>query len=160
MELINDRNDILNIYLSEKLVKDAIFLIALLIQISPLDDMHNAEWILITTRLISLISYSEVGAVCSKIEDLLSVSIQAEMTIAILKLFFKVVLFLHVLSIAFNFLASVEEKFGVEHIWILDNNLEAETSFDKYIIAWYWAATILSTVGFGEITPKSTTTLT
>jgi hypothetical protein len=45
------------------------------------------------------------------------------MTIAILKLFFKVVLFLHVLSIAFNFLASVEEKFGVEHIWILDNNL-------------------------------------
>ena len=87
--------------------------------------MHNAEWILITTRLISLISYSEVGAVCSKIEDLLSVSIQAEMTIAILKLFFKVVLFLHVLSIAFNFLASVEEKFGVEHIWILDNNLEA-----------------------------------
>lgn len=122
--------------------------------------MYNAEWILITTRLISLISYSEVGAVCSKIEDLLSVSIQAEMTIAILKLFFKVVLFLHVLSIAFNFLASVEEKFGVEHIWILDNNLEAETSFDKYIIAWYWAATILSTVGFGEITPKSTTTLT
>ena len=82
------------------------------------------------------------------------------MTIAILKLFFKVVLFLHVLSIAFNFLASVEEKFGVEHIWILDNNLEAETSFDKYIIAWYWAATILSTVGFGEITPKSTATLT
>lgn len=27
---------------------------------------------------------------------------------------------------------------------------------DKYIIAWYWGATILSTVGFGEIVPKST----
>jgi hypothetical protein len=35
------------------------------------------------------------------------VSIQAEMTIAILKLFFKVVLFLHILSVALNLLASV-----------------------------------------------------
>lgn len=42
-------------------------MIALLVQISPLDNIPNFEWVFIFTRLVSLISYAEVGGVCSKI---------------------------------------------------------------------------------------------
>jgi hypothetical protein len=88
------------------------------------------------------------------VENLLCVSNQAEISIAIFKLLFKVVLFLHFLSIALNLLAEVESSY-VSETWLTDNNLSYSSNFEKYIIGWYWGATILSTVGFGDITPKS-----
>lgn len=39
--------------------------------------------------------------------------------------------------------------------WVEDNGITFDSDFEKYIVGWYWGATILSTVGFGDITPKS-----
>jgi hypothetical protein len=62
----------------------------------------------VIVRLISLIGYVELSKSCAKIEDVLSVSNQAEIYISMFKLLFKVGLFLHFLSLALNLLAQLE----------------------------------------------------
>lgn len=79
----------------------------LIIQMTPFDDFAEYPWLFVIIRLISLIGYSELSETCEKIENLLSVSNQTEITIAMLKLLFKVALFLHFLSIALNLLAQI-----------------------------------------------------
>lgn len=79
----------------------------LIIQLTPFDDYAEFPWLFVIIRLISLIGYSELSDTCEKVENLLSVSNQAEISIAMFKLLFKVGLFLHFLSIALNLFAQV-----------------------------------------------------
>lgn len=71
------------------------------------------------------------------------------------KLLFKIGLFLHFLALGLNLLAQIESSQHLGQTWLTGNDIVYSSSLDTYIIAWYWGATILSTVGFGEITPKS-----
>lgn len=79
----------------------------LVIQLTPFDDYYDYPWLFVIIRLISLIGYSELSETCEKVENSLSVSNQAEISIAIFKLLFKVALFLHFLSISLNLLAQI-----------------------------------------------------
>lgn len=79
----------------------------LAIQLSPLDDLISSTFLYPIIRIISLVSFVELSEACQKMENLLSVSNQAEIYIAIFKLLFKVGLFLHFLSLALNLLAKI-----------------------------------------------------
>lgn len=68
---------------------------------------------------------------------------------------FKIGIFIHFLSIALNLLAIIEIHLHISPTWVEDNGISFDSDFEKYIVGWYWGATILSTVGFGDITPKS-----
>lgn len=55
-----------------------------------------------------------------------------------------------------NLLVTIETSLGNEITWLSNPNLlYKDSSIEKYIIGWYWAATILSSVGFGDITPAN-----
>jgi hypothetical protein len=70
-------------------------------------------------------------------------------------LFFKILLLLHTLSLVFTSLSKIEKSQGIEMTWVEGNNLNIGSEIEQYIVGWYWGATVLSTVGFGDITPVS-----
>lgn len=152
-ELITDRRAIMDIYFRTKLAKDTLVVALMALQISGVD---SAGAVFVLVRVGSLASYLELSEACEKVENQLSISNQAESIISICKLLFKICLFLHFLSIALNLLASLQNARGITHNWLSNTDLEYESNLEKYVIGWYWGATILSTVGFGEITPVST----
>jgi hypothetical protein len=41
----------------------------------------------------------------------------------------------------------------MQEVWLDNLHYTGGSNIDKYILGWYWGATILSTVGFGEILP-------
>ena len=71
------------------------------------------------------------------------------------KLLFKIFILLHFLSLLLNVLADVEISLGETKTWLNDNSFKAESNLERYVVGWYWGATILSSVGFGDITPSS-----
>lgn len=50
----------------------------------------------------------------------------------------------------------MQHKYGIEATWIEENGFQNCVDFELYIMGFYWAATILATVGFGDIVPLST----
>ena len=68
---------------------------------------------------------------------------------ALLKLLFKLFLFLHLLSNLLNLMATIEKSFNIPVVWLDNSNISYGSNFDKYILGFYWGATIFSTVGFG-----------
>ena len=71
------------------------------------------------------------------------------------KLLFKIFVLLHLLSIILNILANVEQSLGQKVTWLNNNSIGATNNIERYIAGWYWGATILSSVGFGDINPAS-----
>lgn len=88
-------------------------------------------------------------------QNLLVISMQSEIINSLLKLVFKILVFLHCLSMMLNLLVSVEHYFNIENTWLSNENLSYSSNIEKYVIGWYWGSTILSTVGFGEIIPAN-----
>jgi hypothetical protein len=70
-----------------------------------------------------------------------------------LKLLFKLFVFLHGISVFLIWLVTVENYYGIQTTWLSNPNLSYGSNLEKYVLAWYWGCTILSSVGFGEITP-------
>jgi hypothetical protein len=133
-------------------------IVAISMMVLQLTDFEEVGLLLfIGCRIISLVSYLELSETAEKVSNLLSSSNQVESAITILKMVFNVIVFLHFLSIALNLMVIVENYNGNQETWISAINQSHSSSFNKYIVGWYWGATILSTVGFGEITPVSTT---
>ena len=75
--------------------------------------------------------------------------------IAMVKLLFRIFILLHFLSLLLNVLANVETSLGQTKTWLSDNSFQVESNLERYVVGWYWGATILSSVGFGDITPSS-----
>ncbi len=74
-------------------------------------------------------------------------------------LFAKICLILHTLTLIFTVFSKAEKTFNINYTWLESNNLQITSDLQQYIVGWYWGATILSTVGFGDITPASKTIL-
>ena len=70
---------------------------------------------------------------------------------------FQIFIFLHFLSVVLNLMVRVEHSKGRFDTWLDNSGMDHDSNFDQYIIGWYWGASILSTVGFGEIVPASKT---
>lgn len=67
----------------------------------------------------------------------------------------QVMVFLHCASLFLNLIRNVEMASGEHNTWVEANNLTARNGLELYLLGWYWASTILSTVGFGDISPSS-----
>lgn len=46
-----------------------------------------------------------------------------------------------------------EKNTGITVTWVEKSEISYSSDFDLYIYGWYWGSTMLTTVGFGDITP-------
>ena len=56
---------------------------------------------------------------------------------------------------ALNLMVIIEKSLHIPVVWLDNSNISYNSNIEKYILGWYWGATILSTVGFGEIIPAN-----
>ena len=62
---------------------------------------------------------------------------------------------LHALTLILIFMAEMEQLDGVQTTWVSKSGLGNVPNYELYLYGWYWSCTIISTVGFGDITPGS-----
>jgi CRP-like cAMP-binding protein len=67
---------------------------------------------------------------------------------------FMIFISLHVVSCLWYFMARFYD-FSPD-TWIVRKDLQDSSMFDAYLFSLYWALTTLSTIGYGDITPKTT----
>lgn len=65
----------------------------------------------------------------------------------------KLLFFIHSLSLLFNGVRRLEKAHGINITWVEHSELPYTSESDLYLYGWYWGSTILTTVGFGDITP-------
>jgi len=152
-ELITSLHEIRQIYRKDKLLKDLVSITVLALQITPLDNHDSSAIFFIAIRLLSLLAYLEMSETCEKVEQTITLSILGETIISFLKLLYKVFVFLHCISLILNWVVTLEHFYGIQTTWLSNPNLSYSSEFEKYVLGWYWGATILSTVGFGDIIP-------
>jgi hypothetical protein len=117
-ELITDLNLIRQIYYDQRLVKDSISVLVILLQLTPIDNYDTMTPIFMILRVLSLLSYFELSSTCDKVKNLFVSSMQSETINSLLKLAFKLFLFLHLLSMALNLMANIESSFNIHNNWL------------------------------------------
>lgn len=117
-ELITDLNLIRQIYYDQRLVKDSISVLVILLQLTPIDNYDTMTPIFMILRVLSLLSYFELSSTCDKVKNLFVSSMQSETVNSLLKLAFKLFLFLHLLSMALNLMANIESSFNIHNNWL------------------------------------------
>lgn len=76
-ELITDVNLIRHIYYDQRLLKDSISVLVILLQLTPLDNYHSMTPIFMILRVLSLLSYFELSSTCEKVKNLFVSSTQS-----------------------------------------------------------------------------------
>lgn len=98
----------------------------------------------------------EISILYRNLENVISSESKGEILIMFAKLLGKIVIFLHLISLLLNSAKNLEDRLGYDTTWVEayspHNFLSAG---ELYLLGWYWASTILCTVGFGDIVPVS-----
>ena len=73
--------------------------------------------------MCSLLVLKPISDISKKLENIISISTDAEIILSIMGLFFKILLLLHTLSLVFTSLSKIEKNQGIEITWVEGNNL-------------------------------------
>ena len=103
--------------------------------------------------LLALLEAKNIQKTISNSMPLLDTS--NESLVMVGTLLMQVMVFLHCASLFLNMMRNLEIASGESITWVEANDLTARNALELYLLGWYWASTILSTVGFGDISPSS-----
>ena len=131
-------------------------LILIIVQVSQVDEYLSSAWVPQALRImVVLLLVQRLKESAGGIEETIALATNAETMMAMLKLLFKILVLIHILSLVLNLMAEAESYWGQPITWLSANNFDVGSQFERYVAGWYWGATILSSVGFGDITPSS-----
>ena len=104
-----------------------------------------------------LFVFVRIKDVFDRIIKKVAISRESEATMYIVSLLSKILAILHIITLLLAFMSNAQKFFGVQYTWIEGNSLTqvATKNYEIYIYGMYWSCTIMSTVGFGDITPIS-----
>lgn len=119
--------------------------------LSKLIRLKNIPRLFRLSKILVLFKNSKSFPFLDKVYYLFSFSHSATQ---MLGTFFMILLSLHIVSCLWYFMARFYE-FGPD-TWIYRRGLLDSSLFESYLTSLYWALTTLSTVGYGDITPKTT----
>jgi hypothetical protein len=74
--------------------------------------------------MCSLLVFKPISDISKKLENIISISTDAEIILSIMGLFFKILLLLHTLSLVFTSLSKIEKNQGIEITWVEGNDLD------------------------------------
>ena len=127
-----------------------------LLSLTILEIVHRSYPLLYLFKLLAILKLGTVFRVIKKLEVTFVSTPESESYIGIIKLILKILSFVHLLSLTLNMIHQVEIQQGILETWLHRYGMAGSSAFSMYLCGWYWGATILTTVGFGDIVPAST----
>jgi hypothetical protein len=106
-------------------------------------------------RLLRLLRMFKLSRIMHRLE--MAFSIPSSVA-GLLKFVFAAIGVMHWMSCIFFSISHSEAKGGDEDTWVTVQNLLDidKTSFDQYVASLYWSAMTMTTVGYGDVAPRST----
>ncbi|KAL4506560.1 hypothetical protein ABPG72_000131 [Tetrahymena utriculariae] len=152
--LCKKRNKILRKYQSEELVNDILFLLPILLYKFFFSKMYNYNYYQFIL-LSFLLKWKKLSKLYQSIENKYILQPNIRNILSLMNLFFTVLLIAHTFACIWIITGRISYTFYGINNWMSAEKLIDSAWAEKYLYAFYFCTVTMSTVGYGDIVPRS-----
>lgn len=147
---VEERRLIIKKYFQNDFFWDTLTFFVLLIQIIfEYKHKDNYNFYMHLLQIFYFSKYQIFEKIIQNVEEIISFDEKIEAFISLIKLFFKLLFFAHLVACIWYALGKSSEL--NQTTWL--ENFSGKSETFKYLVSLYWAITTISTIGYGDITP-------